>query len=51
MKLTEQRLTISLSKEQYDFVKKFAEEKYEGRFSQAIRTIIQVYMNYKVRKG
>jgi len=43
--VTDKRLTISLTEEQYNFVKRLAVDKYEGRFSQALRTIIQVYMN------
>ena len=49
MKLTDRRLTISLSEEQYNLVKRMAIENYEGRFSQAIRTIIQFYLSHEKR--
>jgi len=45
----DKRLTISLTPEQYDFIKRMALKNYEGRFSQAIRSIIQTYINLEAK--
>ena len=41
MKL-EKRLTVTLTQEQYDYIEKIAKEKYEGKFSQALRFLLDM---------
>ncbi|HZX14961.1 MAG TPA: hypothetical protein VFF49_11255 [Thermodesulfobacteriota bacterium] len=38
------KLSISITPEQYEFIKKLAIERYESRFSQALRLVIQTFI-------
>ena len=44
------RLTISFTKHQYKFVKELANANFEGKFSQALRYLIDKLMDEKLKE-